>query len=168
MVSSAMRMAVLHGRRIRGVPEMLTAVLDLMVRGPAPGLLEHERIVVEELLPQSGGRAKDGDHAWSGALPRDLRKRFRRALADDLVKAGLADVERMNVAGGLGRAGVAVLVFGVISSVVVPRLFGELGIWPMAIPASVVIVAGLLLATGASFRILTAAGERAALDWRRM
>jgi hypothetical protein len=165
---AAMRMAVLHGRRIRGVPEMLAAVLDLMVRsGAGPPLLAHERIVVEELLPQTQGKALGGTHAWSGVLPRDLRRRFRRALAADLGSAGLVDADRLNVAIGLRRAGYAVLALGVVSSVVVPRVLGELGIWPMAVPASVVIVAGLLFATGGAFRILTGAGERAAVEWRQ-
>jgi hypothetical protein len=165
-LAPALRLAVLHGRRVRGVPEIVAAVQDLVTRARPAAPLEHERLVLEELLPGDRPGPASATTPWAGRLTRGLRRRFRRALSSDLIAAGLVDADRVSVGGGLRAAGHTVLFTGLFTSVLVPGVLGTYGAWAMALPVSLVVVGATLFGASANFRILTEAGEHAAAALR--
>jgi len=154
----AFETALRHRRSLRGDPELRAALAGLARRGAAADVLPHERVIADELWLQQQGEARAGDRGPSAL--RGIRRRFRKALLDDLVAAGLVDEERAAIAAGLKAAGVAVMAMGLACAAAVPLLLSRYGDWVQAVPAGIVVLGLMLLAEGWRFAILTPAGAR--------
>ena len=127
-------------------------------------LQSHEALVVAHV------ERADGDHPSFERLRKqlvDLAGPYRTAVLEDLVAAGHADIDRMAVAAGLVRGGLATLALGAVSLAAVLYWMSRFGPWPLAVPVSILVVGLLLVFRGAAFSILTPAGERASASWRR-
>ena len=154
----AFETALRHRRSLRGGPELRAALERLARRGAAADVLPHERVIADELWLQRQGEAGAGDPRASAL--RGIRRRFRKALLDDLVAAGLVDEERAAVATGLKAAGIAVIAMGLACAGAVPLLLSRYGDWAQAVPAGIVVLGLMLLAEGWRFVIVTPAGAR--------
>ena len=117
-------------------------------------LTEHERLIADE---QWFNRSRDSRPApW----PRRWRRRFQRALIADLMAAGLVDRERVSVVRDLRVAGAVTLGVGIVAWVVTATVLDELGHWPLAIPAGIVVSGLMLFIAATRFSILSDNGRR--------
>ncbi len=169
-IAPAMRMAVMRGRCRGDRAEIASALQGLMARGvvaldgdrwrlvgTTQDLRAHERLVADALARRPAG----GRVAVGGVVPRRARGRFRRALIADLVAVGLADPDRAAAARDLHRAGLVVVLFGLVMWATVAAAWRQFGAWPLAVPCSIVIAGAMFLSGAARFRILSEAGARA-------
>jgi hypothetical protein len=128
-----------------GVPIMIR----LQYPAPAIGGGGESAPVPAALLPALAGPAS----LW----------RQPRAVVDELVRAGLADPERLAVGRGLRAAGLATGLLGLAAAALVPPALGHLGPSPMAVPAGLLVGALVLALYGVRFPALSGAGARAAM-----
>lgn len=138
-VAPAMAIALTRGRARGDHEEIQAALRGLDGRERSTDSpLRHERVLVEEQRHGQPGNRQ------AGRVPRALRRRFRRALEDDLVAAGLIDAERVTVVRDLWRAGWFTVLFGALTWIVTSVTLDQFGRWPLAVPAGVV-AAGIML-----------------------
>ena len=157
-VTPAMAIALERGRCRGDVAEVLAAIRGLDSRTgqtSAAELTAHERVIADERWYEktSGSRGV--------ALPRTARRRFRRALLDDLIAAGLIDRERATAARDLGRAGIVTMLFGAAAWVFTAVTLDHFGRWPFAVPAGILASGMLFVISAQRFPILSQNGERA-------
>jgi hypothetical protein len=100
-------------------------------------------------------RAGEAGELWRA------RRRSGRAIIDALIDDGLVDRERVIAARDLLRAGVAVIVLGLVSWPVTIWAMWQYGAWPSVLPLSIVVGGFLFIVGAARFPILTEAGARA-------
>ncbi len=133
-------------------------------QGSSTRLLAHEALVLAEV-----GRTDEGPLTFERLHKQLVRllSPYRKALMDDLVAAGYADADRIDVASGLVRGGLATLLLGLVTLGAVLFWMSRFGPWPLAIPAAIVVVGLGLIVRGAAFSVLTQAGEQVSAGWRR-
>ena len=89
------------------------------------------------------------------------KRRSGQKLVVDVISDGLVDHERVIAARDLWRAGIAVIVLGILSWVVTRWTLWHYGAWPLVVPFSIV-TSGLVFLVGAArFPVLTEAGVKA-------
>ena len=173
--SPVLQVAMAHRPRRSPADGPLAALIDLGMRGRLevredsdrqlavlPGqarhaVLGHEQVLLDELWLQQSRTMPL--RTLRGLLQRNGRA-FACAIEDDLVSAGLANRDRVAVRKGLLAGGAAVLGLAVVCFAVVGMLLGDFGPWPIAMPASILIVGVALLIYGETFSVLTPEGVR--------
>jgi hypothetical protein len=130
----------------------------------APSRLAHEQVVLDQIWLYRG--KADVTPGEIGRGIEQERRKFGRALIDDLVAAGLVDRDRVAVASGLHLGGNVSMVFGAVSAALVGIFIDQFGAWPIAIPGSIFVVGLVLLITGERFSVLTDTGEQVSAPWR--
>jgi hypothetical protein len=130
-ITPAMALALERGQSRGDMAELRATAAGLDAPGrdlTAGKLMAHERVLADERWYQ-----KDANTSTS-ALPARQRKRFRAALLQDLIDAGLVDAERVSAVRDLRRAGVVTLLFGALTWIVASVAFDQFGLWPLSIP----------------------------------
>jgi hypothetical protein len=87
---------------------------------------------------------------------RDTRARYA-----DLISLGLIDRERAIARRDLHRAGVAVIVFGVLSWDIVHWMLWQYGAWALVVPWSIVMAGVMFVVAATRFPVWSEAGARA-------
>jgi hypothetical protein len=138
------------GREVAAAAEAIEARGS---RSPDAATHAHERVLLDERW-YSGTTMPE-------ARSRRVRARFRRALIEDMVAAGLVDLERVHAVRDLRRAGWFTLAFGAVSWFAVSLTLGHFGPWPLSMPAGVLLSGVMFLAGSRRVSILSQNGMRA-------
>jgi len=182
-IAPAMAAAVVRNRLSANVATRLATVLDLARRGflglSADGVaagphssdgegrapaLAHERVLLSALRQHDGSRPLG--LAEVTALVARIGRPFDRALIEDLQARGLVAADRLLAARGLRATAGAAVALGAVGAIVIHLTLARFGIWPQAMPASLIVVGALFLAAGAHMAVWTEAGGVMAGAWR--
>ena len=142
-------------RAVQFVPAFISAALFILV--VAAGVLWMLRMKYP--VRASGADGTPRGIGTARVLWRAMR-RSRRSLVDDLISEGLVDRERVHAARDLWRAGVAVIVLGLLSWAVTRYAVWQYGAWPLVVPWSVVVAGVIFLVGAARFPVLSETGAR--------